>query len=92
MWILATNRMEFQRQNSGKMLKIGIQREDRPATRDRSRCYKGVHDRHRYALASAGIAGFGGGFVVGRFERNIGEGSEKRLQFLELCGVLNARQ
>jgi hypothetical protein len=84
--------VQFEGEDSGVGLEVGVGGEDGAAASNGDGANQDVGDGYGDAASAAVVAGFGGGFVVGRGNRLIGEGAEDGAELFVLAGGLNAGQ
>src|SRR5712692_861026 len=87
---LLPRRVQFEGEDSGVGLEVGVGGEDRPVASDGDGANQDVGDGYGDSTGAAVVAGFGGGLVVGRGDGLIREGAEDGAQLFVLAGCLDA--
>jgi len=76
-------------EDSGVGLEVGVGGEDGPVASNGDGANQDVGDGYGDSASAAVVARFGGGFVIARANRLIGEGAEDGAEFFVLAGRLN---
>lgn len=82
--------MQFEWEDSGVGPEVRVGGEHGPVASDSDGANQHVGDGNGDSAGAAVVAGFGGGFVVGRSDRLMGEGAEDHVQLFVLAGRLDA--
>src|SRR5229473_6159226 len=82
--------VQFEREDSGVGLEVGVGGEDGPVASDGDSANQDVGDGYDDSAGAAVVAGFGGGFVIGRGSGLIREGAEDCAELFVLAGGLDA--
>lgn len=82
--------VQFEREDSGVSLEIGVGGKDGPVAGDGDGTDEDVGNGDCHSLDPALVAGFGGGFIVRGGDRLIGEGTQHGAQLFVLAGRLDA--
>jgi hypothetical protein len=82
--------VQFEGEDSGIGLEVGVGGEDGPVASDGDSANQDVGDGYDDSAGAAVVAGFGGGFIIGRASGLVREGAEDCAELFVLAGRLDA--